>query len=184
MAGAPDGRGALLQGRVAADGAQNYGRIVATTSTGLYGNFGQANYGAAKLAQAGLMQTLAIEGAKYGIHVNALAPTAATRMTGRPAARRGHGRHPARGRGAGHAGAGARARPRAPSCAPARAPSRRHITLTQGLYLGVGDDVPEQLAARLAEVCSATVSRCRQRRRPGQNEIRLAMAAAEAGGKA
>src|SRR3989344_5541569 len=62
--------------------AQQYGRIVMTTSsTGLYGNFGQANYGAAKLAQVGLMQTLAIEGAKYNIHVNALAPTAATRMT-------------------------------------------------------------------------------------------------------
>jgi NAD(P)-dependent dehydrogenase (short-subunit alcohol dehydrogenase family) len=62
--------------------AQKYGRIVMTTSsTGLYGNFGQANYGAAKLAQVGLMQTLAIEGAKHGIHVNALAPTATTRMT-------------------------------------------------------------------------------------------------------
>ena len=62
--------------------AQNYGRIVMTTSSsGLYGNFGQANYGAAKLAQVGLMQTLAIEGQKYNIHVNALAPTAATAMT-------------------------------------------------------------------------------------------------------
>lgn len=62
--------------------AQNFGRIVMTTSSsGLYGNFGQSNYGAAKLAQVGLMQTLAIEGAKYGIRVNALAPTAATQMT-------------------------------------------------------------------------------------------------------
>ncbi|MNX78584.1 putative short-chain type dehydrogenase/reductase [compost metagenome] len=61
---------------------QNYGRIVMTTSSsGLYGNFGQANYGAAKLALVGLMQTLAIEGEKYGIRVNALAPTAATQMT-------------------------------------------------------------------------------------------------------
>ena len=61
---------------------QKYGRIVMTTSsTGLYGNFGQSNYGAAKLALVGLMQTLSIEGAKHGIHVNALAPTAATRMT-------------------------------------------------------------------------------------------------------
>src|SRR3546814_7150223 len=61
---------------------QNYGRIVMTTSsTGLYGNFGQANYGAAKLALVGLMQTLGIEGAKNNIRVNALAPTAATRMT-------------------------------------------------------------------------------------------------------
>ena len=62
--------------------AQKYGRIVMTTSsTGLYGNFGQTNYGAAKLALVGLMQTLAIEGERQGIRVNSLAPTAATRMT-------------------------------------------------------------------------------------------------------
>lgn len=61
---------------------QQYGRIVMTTSSsGLYGNFGQANYGAAKLALVGLMQTLAIEGQKYNIRVNCLAPTAATGMT-------------------------------------------------------------------------------------------------------
>jgi len=61
---------------------QKYGRIVMTTSSsGLYGNFGQANYGAAKMALVGLMQTLAIEGEKYGIRVNCLAPTAATQMT-------------------------------------------------------------------------------------------------------
>lgn len=60
---------------------QNYGRIVMTSSSsGLYGNFGQANYGAAKMALVGLMQTLALEGAKYGIQVNCLAPTAATNM--------------------------------------------------------------------------------------------------------
>ena len=59
-----------------------YGRIVMTTSSsGLYGNFGQANYGAAKMALVGLMQTLSIEGAKHNIRVNCLAPTAATRMT-------------------------------------------------------------------------------------------------------
>jgi NAD(P)-dependent dehydrogenase (short-subunit alcohol dehydrogenase family) len=61
---------------------QRYGRIVFTTSSsGLYGNFGQSNYGAAKLALVGLMQTLALEGAKYGVHVNCLAPSAATQMT-------------------------------------------------------------------------------------------------------
>jgi NAD(P)-dependent dehydrogenase (short-subunit alcohol dehydrogenase family) len=60
---------------------QNYGRIVMTTSSsGLYGNFGQANYGAAKMALVGLMQTLSIEGAKNNIRVNCLAPTAATAM--------------------------------------------------------------------------------------------------------
>ena len=61
---------------------QNYGRIVMTTSSsGLYGNFGQSNYGAAKMALVGLMQTLSIEGAKNNIKVNCLAPTAHTRMT-------------------------------------------------------------------------------------------------------
>ena len=61
---------------------QNYGRIAMTTSSsGLYGNFGQSNYGAAKLALVGFMNTLKLEGAKYNIRVNSLAPTAATRMT-------------------------------------------------------------------------------------------------------
>lgn len=61
---------------------QKYGRIVLTSSaSGLYGNFGQSNYGAAKAAMMGLMNVLHQEGAKYGIRINTLAPTAATRMT-------------------------------------------------------------------------------------------------------
>ncbi len=61
---------------------QAYGRVVMTTSSsGLYGNFGQSNYGAAKMALVGLMNTLALEGAKYDIRVNCLSPSAATRMT-------------------------------------------------------------------------------------------------------
>jgi NAD(P)-dependent dehydrogenase (short-subunit alcohol dehydrogenase family) len=61
---------------------QGYGRIVNTTSaSGLFGNFGQANYGAAKAGLAGLTRVLAIEGAGHGIRVNAIAPVAATRMT-------------------------------------------------------------------------------------------------------
>ena len=61
---------------------QNYGRILMTTSAaGIFGNFGQANYGAAKMALVGLMNMLAIEGVKNNIRVNTLAPMAATRMT-------------------------------------------------------------------------------------------------------
>src|SRR6476469_9658315 len=61
---------------------RNYGRIVMTTSSsGLYGNFGQSNYGAAKMALVGFMQTLSIEGAKNNVRVNCLAPTARTAMT-------------------------------------------------------------------------------------------------------
>lgn len=61
---------------------QNYGRIVLTSSSsGLFGNFGQTNYAAAKMGLIGFMNALGLEGAKYNVHVNALAPTAATRMT-------------------------------------------------------------------------------------------------------
>jgi NAD(P)-dependent dehydrogenase (short-subunit alcohol dehydrogenase family) len=62
--------------------AKNYGRIVLTSSTsGIFGNFGQANYGAAKMGMLGLMNVLAIEGASHNIKVNTLSPAAATRMT-------------------------------------------------------------------------------------------------------
>jgi len=61
---------------------RSYGRVIFTTSSsGLYGNFGQSAYSAAKMALVGLMQTLALEGVRHGIHVNCLAPSAATQMT-------------------------------------------------------------------------------------------------------
>ncbi len=138
--------------------AQKYGRIVMTTSsTGLYGNFGQANYGAAKLAQVGLMQTLAIEGAKYGIHVNALAPTAATRMTESLFPQQLlDALQPEAVVPAMLVLAHESAPTRTILCAGGGSFEAAHITLTPGIHLGLGADVPEQLAARLAEVTDRT----------------------------
>ncbi|WP_087746725.1 MULTISPECIES: SDR family NAD(P)-dependent oxidoreductase [unclassified Acidovorax] len=160
--------------------AQEYGRIVMTTSsTGLYGNFGQANYGAAKLAQVGLMQTLAIEGAKHHIHVNALAPTAATRMTEglMPeevlAALKPEAVVPAM-----LVLAHESAPTRTILCAGAGTFEAAHITLTQGIHLGLGADVPEQLAARLTEACDRTGEQIPQSgAAQGSNEVGKAMAA-------
>jgi NAD(P)-dependent dehydrogenase (short-subunit alcohol dehydrogenase family) len=136
--------------------AQNYGRIVMTTSSsGLYGNFGQSNYGAAKMALVGLMQTLSLEGAKHNIRVNCLAPTAATRMT--------EGLLPAE--------LLARMKPAAVSpvivylaseaaptrailCAGAGSFERAYITLTQGAFIGTGKDAADTLAAKIETVSS------------------------------
>ncbi|MEN9627605.1 MAG: hypothetical protein RJA10_832 [Pseudomonadota bacterium] len=129
--------------------AQKYGRIVMTSSSsGLWGNFGQANYGAAKMALVGLMQTLSIEGAKDGIRVNCLAPTAATRMT--------EGLLPPP--------VLAMLKPEAVTpgllflvsedaptrtilCAGAGTFARAHVTLSGGLHLGAGPDAAERVAA-------------------------------------
>jgi NAD(P)-dependent dehydrogenase (short-subunit alcohol dehydrogenase family) len=134
--------------------AQRYGRIVMTSSSsGLYGNFGQSNYGAAKMALVGLMQTLAIEGAKYGIRVNSLAPTAATRMTEELmpaevlAALKPEAVVPAM-----LFLASDRAPTRAIACAGAGTFEAAHITLTRGVHLGLADDTPERLAAAWGQV--------------------------------
>ena len=124
-----------------------------TSSSGLYGNFGQSNYGTAKMALVGLMQTLALEGAKRNVRVNCLAPTAATGMT--------QGLLP----------------PEALAClTPERvspglvvlvgedAPTRMillagagsfesaHVTLTHGVFIDDLDNCAGELSGRLAEV--------------------------------
>lgn len=126
---------------------QNYGRIVMTTSSsGLYGNFGQANYGAAKMALVGLMQTLAIEGQKYGIKVNCLAPTAATGMTAGilPEASL-ELLDPAKVSPALLPLVSEDAPTRAIVCAGAGHFATAAVTLSQGRYIGAGADAGERL---------------------------------------
>lgn len=133
---------------------QKYGRIVMTTSSsGLYGNFGQSNYGAAKLALVGLMQTLSIEGAKNDIRVNCLAPTAATRMTEDLMPEEVlNALKPEAVVPAMLVLAAQDAPNRTILCAGAGVFEAAHITLTQGTWIGLDANAPEQLAARLAEV--------------------------------
>ncbi|TWT21118.1 SDR family NAD(P)-dependent oxidoreductase [Luteimonas marina] len=130
--------------------AQGYGRIVMTTSSsGLYGNFGQANYGAAKMALVGLMQTLAIEGAKYGIRVNCLAPTASTGMTAGVLPEESlRALDPALVSPALLPLVGEDAPTRAILCAGAGHFARAYVTLTEGRHLGAGADAGERLIAQ------------------------------------
>lgn len=127
---------------------RNYGRIVMTTSSsGLYGNFGQANYGAAKMALVGLMQTLAIEGAKYDIRVNALAPTAATQMTGDvlPEGSLKQLDPALVSPGVVHL-VGDHAPTRAILCAGAGHFAAAHVTLTDGVQIGGGGEATAKVA--------------------------------------
>jgi len=133
---------------------QAYGRILMTTSsTGLYGNFGQANYGAAKLALVGLMKTLALEGAKFNVRVNTIAPLAATRMTEDllpPAILEKMGPETVA--------------PAALYLVSEEAPSgvvlnaggggfeAAHVTLTKGIHVAPDAMTPETVAARIAEI--------------------------------
>lgn len=126
---------------------QRYGRIAMTTSSsGLYGNFGQANYGAAKMALVGLMQTLAIEGEKYDIRVNCLAPTAATQMTDGLLEREALERLKPEFVSAGLLALVSEDAPtRAILCAGAGHFARANVTLTKGAFVGGGDQAPERV---------------------------------------
>jgi NAD(P)-dependent dehydrogenase (short-subunit alcohol dehydrogenase family) len=137
---------------------QNYGRIVMTTSSsGLYGNYGQANYSAAKMALVGLMQTLALEGEKNNIRVNCLAPTAATAMTEGILQQDVLAKlHPAA------------VSPGVVALVSEEAPTRTilmsgagsfecaHITMTQGIHVGQAEDATAQVRARFDEIRDRT----------------------------
>jgi|SRR5690348_5427991 len=133
---------------------QRYGRIVMTTSSsGLYGNFGQANYSAAKMALVGLMQTLAIEGAKYDIRVNCLAPTAATRMSeGVLTAESLRVLDPARVSPGLLALVSDDAPTRTILCAGGGNFATANVTLTSGYYVGAEEEAGEQVIAHWREV--------------------------------
>jgi NAD(P)-dependent dehydrogenase (short-subunit alcohol dehydrogenase family) len=126
---------------------QAYGRIVMTTSSsGLYGNFGQANYAAAKMALVGLMQTLSIEGEKYNIRVNCLAPTAATEMTAGILPDQSLAMLAPDRVSPALLGLVADAAPtRAIVCAGGGHFARANVTLTKGMFLDAGDDVGEKV---------------------------------------
>ncbi|GAA0637034.1 SDR family NAD(P)-dependent oxidoreductase [Brevundimonas lenta] len=134
--------------------AQNYGRIVFTTSSsGLYGSFGQANYSAAKMGLVGLMQTLALEGERYGIRVNCLAPSAATGMTNDL-----YSPELLAGLDASLVSpavvvlASDQAPNRAVLLAGAGSFEQAHVTMTRGVFLDAGDATAEALLDRLDEV--------------------------------
>ncbi|RZJ34780.1 MAG: SDR family NAD(P)-dependent oxidoreductase, partial [Brevundimonas sp.] len=125
---------------------KGYGRVIFTTSSsGLYGNFGQANYGAAKMALVGLMQTLALEGRKFDIRVNCLAPSAATRMTEGL-----YSEDDLKGLSTDLVSPGvvALASENAPTrtilLAGAGAFEQAHITMTQGIYVGDAPDAADR----------------------------------------
>ncbi len=161
--------------------AQKHGRIVMTTSSsGLYGNFGQSNYGAAKMALVGLMQTLALEGERYDIRVNCLAPTAATRMTeGLMPPEVLQALKPESVVPAMLVLASDAAPNRTILCAGAGTFEAANITLTQGAWIGTGSDAPERLARQLDVVRDRQGAMVPESGAgQGQNEIAKAMAAA------
>jgi NAD(P)-dependent dehydrogenase (short-subunit alcohol dehydrogenase family) len=166
---------------------QNYGRIVFTSSTsGLFGNFGQANYGTAKAAMLGLMNVLHIEGAKNDIRVNCLAPTAATDMTrGLLAPGSEDLLHPDT------------VSPAALFLVSENAPSKMvmgagagvftqiHVLETEGVYLPPEERTPAGFARRLEEICDLSKARALDGAfQQTEKFFNAALAAASGAGKA
>jgi NAD(P)-dependent dehydrogenase (short-subunit alcohol dehydrogenase family) len=159
---------------------QRYGRIMMTTSSsGLYGNFGQSNYSAAKMALVGLMQTLAIEGQKYNIHVNSVAPTAFTRMTeGLMEGAAAEMLSPEAVVPAMLVLTHESAPTRTILCAGAGTFEAAHITMTEGVHIGTDADSPERLASALERVMNRDRSIVPEAGSvQGRNEVERAMAA-------
>jgi len=134
--------------------AQRYGRIVMTSSSsGLYGNFGRSNYGAAKMALVGLMQTLSREGEKYDSRVNCLAPSAATAMTeGVLSPKDLEGLSPEMVSPGVVALVAEQEPPRMILLAGAGSFEAANITMTQGIHLGSASDPVTQILQRLEEI--------------------------------
>ena len=137
---------------------QNYGRIVMTTSSsGLYGNFGQANYAAAKMAVVGLMQALSIEGRKHDIRVNCLAPTAATRMMEGLLPQELIGKLTPASVSPGLLALVADDAPtRTILCAGGGSYEQAHVTLTRGIHVGTNEDAEDEVVRRWAEISDPT----------------------------
>lgn len=133
---------------------QHYGRIVMTTSSsGLFGNFGQSNYGAAKMALVGMMQTLGIEGEKSNIRVNSLAPSAGTRMLeGLLPPKVMELLEPEAVSPAILALVAENAPTRAIICAGAGSFEQAMIGMTEGIFIGRKDDAAEEILARWDEL--------------------------------
>lgn len=128
-----------------------------TSSSGLYGSFGQSNYGAAKLALVGLMQTLALEGAKYNVRVNCLAPTAGTRMLeGLMPDDMLNVLHPSVVSPGMLALVGEHAPNRTILCAGAGSFEQAHITLTRGIHTRSGDDAADVISENWPAIADRT----------------------------
>lgn len=137
---------------------QGYGRIVMTTSSsGVYGNFGQSNYGAAKMGVVGLMNVLHLEGRKYDIRVNALSPTAATRMLDGLIDEQAASVMSVESVSAGLLCLVSEDAPsRLILCAGAGGYAATRIYETEGIYLPPEQQTPENVAARLDEICDTS----------------------------